>query len=185
MKKNKYKTPLDLLNEKIGITKKEFIDNEAIRHGVKYEAEAIDMYCKLLNRSSYDIGLVPFNAFRNEDTLSPSMDCSFLAGSVDSVTIGKDPDSINILEVKCPLFRRIKYGEIPDYYYPQVQMNIHILNVKYGDYVEYVPSNIQGNAYPLMNIVRVYRDEKWLQSVYPILKEFWENVVTKTTGNIA
>ena len=64
-------------------------------------------------------------------------------------------------------------------------MNIHILNVKYGDYVEYVPSNIQGNAYPLMNIVRVYRDEKWLQSVYPILKEFWENVVTKTTGNIA
>ena len=99
-KKQQYKTPLQLLNEKIGITKKEFIDNEAIRHGVKYEAEAIDMYCKLLNRSSYDIGLVPFNAFRNEDTLSPSMDCSFLAGSVDSVTIGKDPDSINILEVK-------------------------------------------------------------------------------------
>ena len=177
--KNKYKSALELFNEKIGKSKKDFTDNDAIKHGVKYEAEAIEMYCKVLNRTSYEIGLVPFNTFRNPNNLNSSMDCSFLAGSVDSVTIGKDPESINIIEVKCPLFRRIKYGVIPDYYYPQVQMNIHILNVKYGDYVEYVPVNTQGNSTPLLNIVRVYRDERWLKAVYPILKSFWDSVVSE------
>lgn len=178
--KNKYKTATELFNEKTGITKKDFIDNDAIRHGVKYESEAIDLYCKLLNRSAYEIGLVPFDAFRESD---PALDCSFLAGSVDSVTVGKDPNSINIIEVKCPLYRRIKYGVIPDYYYPQVQMNIHILNVKYGDYVEYVPSNTQGNSMPLMNIVRVYRDEDWLRSVQPTLKTFWDSVVSQNRND--
>ena len=177
--KNKYKSAEELFNEKIGKCKNDFTDNDAIRHGVKYEAEAIDMYCKVLNRTSYEIGLVPFNAFRTPEHTDPYMDCSFLAGSVDGVTIGKDPDSINIIEVKCPLFRRIKYGVIPDYYYPQVQMNIHILNVKYGDYVEYVPVNTQGNSTPLLNIVRVYRDDRWLKAVYPVLKSFWDSVVSE------
>ena len=75
------------------------------------------------------------------------------------------------------MFRRIKYGVIPEYYYPQVQMTIHILNVPYGDYVEYVPVNIQGNKRPLLNIVRVYCDDNWLTAVYPILKSFWDSVV--------
>ena len=68
---------------------------------MKYESEALDLYCKLLNRSSYDIRLVLFDAFRDSD---PLLKCSFLAGSVDSVTVGKDPNSINFIEVKCPLY---------------------------------------------------------------------------------
>ena len=174
---NKYKTPEELFNEKIGINKKEYVESDAIKHGIKYESEAIELYCKVLNRTSYEIGLVPFNTFRDTDAINNSLDCSFLAGSVDSVTVGQDQDSINIIEVKCPLFRRIKYGVIPDYYYPQVQMNIHILNVKYGDYIEYVPVNTQGNSSPLLNIVRVYRDEEWLKAVHPILKNFWDSVL--------
>ena len=56
-------------------------------------------------------------------------------------------------------------------------MNIHILNVPFGDYVEYVPAFVQGNNAPLMNIVRVYRDDMWLKSVYPVLRTFWERVL--------
>ena len=56
-------------------------------------------------------------------------------------------------------------------------MNIHILNVKFGDYVEYVPVGIQGNTKPLLNIVRVMRDEEWLRYVYPTLKAFWDSVL--------
>ena len=89
------------------------------------------MYCNVLGRSHYEIGLVPFTQFQDPDKMiDDSMDCSFLAGSVDGVTVSQtNPNNINIIEVKCPLFRRIKYGVIPEYYYPQVQMNIHILNV--------------------------------------------------------
>ena len=171
---NKYKSVEELYNEKTGLSKKEFIENDAIKHGVKYEPEAIQMYCNVLGRSHYEVGLVPFTQFQDPDKiLDDSMDFSFLAGSVDGVTVSQtNTTNINIIEVKCPLFRRIKYGVIPEYYYPQVQMNIHILNVPYGDYVEYVPVNIQGNHRPLMNIVRVYRDDNWLTSVYPVLKSF-------------
>ena len=175
--KNKYKSIEDLYNEKTGKIKKDFVENEAIKHGVRYESEAIEMYCKVLGRKSYEIGLVPFNAFREPDDINTSPDCSFIAGSVDAITVGENTDNINIIEVKCPLFRRIKYGQIPDYYYPQIQMNIHILNVKFGDYVEYVPVGIQGNTKPLLNIVRVMRDEEWLRYVYPTLKAFWDSVL--------
>ena len=176
---NKYKTAEELFNEKTGIVKKEFIDNEAIKHGVKYEAEAIDLYCTVLNRKSYEIGLVPFNTFRTQEDIDSMMDCSFLAGSVDGVTVANETGNINIIEVKCPLYRRIKYGVIPDYYYPQVQMNIHILNVPFGDYIEYVPVNTQGNKTPLLNIVRVYRDDEWLKAMHPTLKRFWNDVLIK------
>ena len=176
---NKYKSVEELYNEKTGLSKKEFIENDAIKHGVKYEPEAIQMYCNVLGRSHYEIGLVPFTQFQDPDKMiDDSMDCLFLAGSVDGVTVSQtNTTNINIIEVKCPLFRRIKYGVIPEYYYPQVQMNIHILNVPYGDYVEYVPVNIQGNNRPLMNIVRVYRDDNWLTAVYPVLKSFWDSVI--------
>ena len=182
--KNKYKTSEELFNEKTGISVKDFTENEAIKHGVKYEPEAIDMYCKVLGRTCYEIGLVPFDTFQDKD--KNGLDCSFLAGSVDGITVkdtvedteeDTEEEGLNIIEVKCPLFRRIKYGVIPDYYYPQVQMNIHILNVRYGDYVEYVPTHAQGNKSPLLNIVRVYRDDDWLRSVYPELKSFWNSVV--------
>ena len=176
--KNKYKSAEELYNEKIGVSKKEYIENEAIRHGIKYKSEAIELYCNVLERTNHEIGLVPFTEFQDPDTFCDvSMDCSFLAGSVDSVTVANtNPDSLNIIEVKCPLFRRIKYGVIPDYYYPQIQMNIHILNVQFGDYVEYVPINTQNNSRPLLNIVRVYRDENWLRGVYPELRQFWDSV---------
>ena len=60
-------------------------------------------------------------------------------------------------------------------------MNIHILNFYYGDYVVYVPINTHGNSTPLLNIVRVYRDNEWLKAMYPVLKQFWDGVVEKRT----
>ena len=34
---NKYKTPEELFNEKIGRSKKDFTDNDAIKHGMKLD----------------------------------------------------------------------------------------------------------------------------------------------------
>ena len=174
---NKYKSSKTLLHEKCSKNENKILtDSKAIQHGVFYETEAIDMYCKVLGRKNYEIGLVPYDTF-NVSYNHNDMDLSFLAGSVDGVTIGDTPNSINVIEVKCPYRRKIKHGEIPMNYYPQLQMNIHILNVQFGDFVEYVPIGTQGNSEPIMNIVRIYRDDRWLRYVYPILRTFWENVI--------
>ena len=71
-----------------------------------------------------------------------SMVCSFLAGPVDGVSVAKtSPNSLNI------------QGEMSSVSLDKYGMNIHILNVHIGDYMEYVPINTQNNRIPLLNIV--------------------------------
>ena len=60
-------------------------------------------------------------------------------------------------------------GYIPEYYVPQVQLNMFICNLNVADFIEYLPPD-------KMNIVRVYRDQKWLDKNIPILQEFWKEV---------
>lgn len=182
---NRYQTREDVLLKKTGRKENIIVDDTAIKHGQKYESEAIETYCRLTGRESFEVGLVPFAAL-NERTIVDGIDCSFLAGSADGITVLKtdgDRDiesydgSLNVLEVKCPYYRWPKYGRIPEHYYPQLQMNMHILNVDVGEYIEYYPPGFQGtNA--KMNIVRVYRDDLWLRHVLPDLHSFWNDVVS-------
>ena len=74
-----------------------------------------------------------------------------------------------LLEVKCPYKRPIKFGYIPVYYYPQVQLNMFICNLEDADFIEYKPPDI-------MNIVRVKIDYDWLNENLPILEKFWKEV---------
>ena len=55
-------------------------------------------------------------------------------------------------------------------------MNMHILNINVGDFIEYYPPGFQGNC-SKMNVVRVYRDDMWLRHVLPTLHEFWKEVL--------
>ena len=70
------------------------------------------MYCEVLGHKNYEIGLVPYDTF-NISYNHYAMDLSFLARSVNGVTIGDTPNSINVFEVKCLFRRKIKHGEIP------------------------------------------------------------------------
>ena len=38
--------------------------------------------------------------------------------------------------------QKIKHGEIPEYYFPQVQLNMFILDLEVTDFIEYIPSMI-------------------------------------------
>ena len=60
-------------------------------------------------------------------------------------------------------------GEIPEYYVPQVQLNMFICNVEVADFIEYVPPET-------MNIVRVYKDNEWLSRNLKVLDAFWTEV---------
>uniref|UniRef100_A0A6C0CRD1 YqaJ viral recombinase domain-containing protein n=1 Tax=viral metagenome TaxID=1070528 RepID=A0A6C0CRD1_9ZZZZ len=171
---NPYQTRQETLFKKCDAGKP-FTGNIATEHGQRYEQEAIDEYARLLGRVSYEVGLIPYAAL-NSNTFVNNIDCSFLAGSADGVTTLCDGTELNAIEVKSPFRRSIIYHEIPEHYYPQLQINLHILNVAMGDFIEYVPQGHQRALKPKMNVVRIYKDDAWFQSVLPSLFDFWEEV---------
>lgn len=161
---NPYQKPHEVLFKKCGHDLKPFVGNVATLHGQKYEDEAIEKYCKITNQDNYDFGLIA-----HEDVFNNS-DYYWLAGSPDGISISKDGEGKAILlEVKCPYRRKITFGVIPKYYYPQVQLNMFICNLDTADFIEYKPPDI-------MNIVRVYIDYEWLNKNLPILEKFWKDV---------
>lgn len=162
---NPYSKPNDVLFKKCGFDPKPFVGNIATRHGQKYEDEAIDKYCEITGQTNYNFGLISHEDVHN------SKDYYWLAGSPDGISIDKkDPNSKPILlEVKCPYRRKIVMGKIPEYYLPQVQLNMFICDLDKADFIEYQPPNV-------MNIVRVYKDETWLQNNLKILESFWKEV---------
>jgi len=162
---NPYQKPHEVLFKKCGFDPKPFVGNGATRHGQKYEDEAIDKYCELTGQVNYNFGLIAHeDVYHNKDYY-------WMAGSPDGIAISKTNDEADpvLLEVKCPYRRKIKFGKIPEYYLPQVQLNLFICDLRVADFIEYLPPDA-------MNIVRVYRDQKWLDKNIPILQEFWKEV---------
>ncbi len=161
---NPYSKPNDVLFKKCGHDPKPFVGNVATLHGQKYEDQAIEKYCKLTGQVNYNFGLISHEEVHN------NKDYYWLAGSPDGIAISKNLNSKPVLlEVKCPYRRKIKFGEIPKYYYPQVQLNMFICNLEVADFIEYIPPNT-------MNIVRTYIDHIWLEKNLKILESFWKEV---------
>ena len=161
---NPHQKPHEIIFKKCGYDPKPFVGNIATRHGQKYEDEAIDKYCALTNQTNYNFGLIA-----HEDVYH-TKDYYWLAGSPDGISL--DNNNINepiLLEVKCPYKRKIIFGEIPKYYYPQVQLNLFICDLNIADFIEYVPPKT-------MNIVRVYRNEQWLDKNLPLLEKLWKEI---------
>lgn len=162
---NPYQKPHEVLFKKCGHDFNPFVGNIATRHGQKYEDEAISKYCKLTGQVNFNFGLIQYEDVHN------NKEYPWLAGSPDGIAIDKTDQSARpiLLEVKCPYRRKIKMGEIPEYYVPQVQLNMFICNVEVADFIEYVPPET-------MNIVRVYKDNEWLSRNLKVLDAFWKEV---------
>lgn len=156
---NKYSKPVDVLFKKCGLGKP-FEGNVATRYGQKYEDEAIGHYCRLYNKRSYSFGLLPH----------PTI--SWLGGSPDDIT----HDGI-VIEVKCPLYRKITMGEYPKHYEAQVRMNMEICNLDRAVFIEYKPPSTPDGDDMILNVVEFTRDPEWFESVYPILESFWNEVL--------
>jgi len=156
---NKYAKPDEVLFKKCGIAKP-FMGNEATRHGQKYEDEAIEIYCKLYNKKTKSFGLLPH----------PTI--PWIGGSPDDIT----HDGI-VIEVKCPLRRKIVMGEIPLCYQAQVKMNMEIADLDRAVFIEYRPAHMNPNGEMILNVVEVERDPEWVVGVLPILENFWKNVI--------
>lgn len=174
---NPYQSVADLFFKKCGIGG-DFVGSEAMNHGNKFESEAIDKYSELMNKTNYEFGLIEYTSVDPVRTKHyvDKFETSFLAGSPDGIAIDNDDaEDLVMLEVKCPFRRKIIPGKCPEYYYPQIQLNLLILDLKLADYIEYLPANQFPifSKEPVLNIVRIHRNEKWLERAVPQLTYFW------------
>tara|TARA_E500000178_G_scaffold279695_1_gene279566 strand:+ start:10889 stop:11650 length:762 start_codon:yes stop_codon:yes gene_type:complete len=172
LKINPYAKEHELLFKKCGYDPKPFISNIATLHGQKYEDTAIELYCRITGRKNFNFGCICYTDV-HKDYSNYNKNFDFLAGSPDGIAqslINNDEEPI-LLEVKCPYRREIKDGYIPTYYYPQVQLNLFICDLNIADFIEFCPKTNK------LNIVRILKDNIWLNENIPILINFWKNVL--------
>jgi putative phage-type endonuclease len=169
---NPYSKPHELLFKKCGYDPKPFVSNVATLHGQKYEDTAIELYCRITGKFNHNFGCICY-ADVNKEFNHYNSEYDFLAGSPDGIVESLyDPNEEPILiEVKCPYRRPIKDGYIPEYYYPQVQLNLFICDLSIADFIEFCPKTNK------LNIVRIAKDYNWINKYVPILIDFWKGVV--------
>lgn len=183
---NPYSKPVELLFKKCGAGEG-FVGNVATLHGQKYEDEAIEQYCKAMGKVNHEFGCISFDeVVRDNDNHSKQVypnGVYWLAGSTDGIAEDvRDKEDLIVLEVKCPYKRKIIYGKCPEYYYPQVQLNMAILNIEKADFIEYRPPMY--NDPMELNIVRINRDRNWFDVNVPIMEKLWKDVEYWRTQDI-
>ncbi len=162
------RTTLELLNNKVNKTSVN-IDNENTRWGNTNESIAVNKYekKKKCTVKLFDIiqhKTIPHYAF-----------------SPDGIVF-HDDNNVTIIEVKCPLKRKITSGGIPDYYYAQVQWQLFIMN-SYGfncicDFVEYKPASISHTKKDILSIKSIELDTEWIEDNLYLIEEFYTNYTT-------
>lgn len=155
---NSYKTSLSLLIDKCAANPKPFVGNSATKWGTYYEDTAIEKYSQIKGKEVLSFGLL----------IHPEY--PWLGGSPDGITT----DGI-LLEVKCPLKRKIVMGEVPHHYLSQVLLNLEICDLEVANFIEFIPGNADDDY--IINIVEVKRDREWFARELPKMKAFWDNVL--------
>lgn len=132
------------------------MNNIFMAHGVRYEDEARAWAMDAMGERAYDVGLV------RHATLP------WLAASPDGVTSGG-----RLVEIKCPLKRRIEPGHVPAHYWPQVQVQMECCDVDSTLFVQYKPPGLQADGRALLDIVVVERDRAWFEANQEALHACW------------
>lgn len=130
--------------------------NIYVRHGQKYEDEARDLMCSVMGETAFDKGLV----------VHPTE--PWLGASPDGITY-----SGKLIEIKCPMQRKIVPGHVPHHYYPQVQIQMEVLDFDQCLFVQYKPGVLTEDGKPFMDVVCVERDRVWWKTHRDALHGFW------------
>jgi len=157
------KTPHKLYWEKIS---DEIVDedNVAMRHGRQHEEAALDWF-----ENTMDCVL-----FRQIQSVSKGKE--WIRATID----GLDMEGQYLVEAKCPYnlenHHRVKRSrEVPPIYYPQCQ---HLMIVRNTEYMYFESFNHQDPSDSI--IIRVERDQKYIEKSLEIYEKFWNCVKNKT-----
>ncbi len=87
------------------------------------------------NTKTYETGSLPCE-FNNHLSYSPDGLCIISKDKLKKVmskeeldSMGSDKESVILLEFKSPFMRKIKYGEVPEYYIPQPLLGMEIIDI--------------------------------------------------------
>lgn len=156
---NSYQTPDDLLLKKCGLGEK-FTGNEATEWGTKMEPVAIKLFEEEYGEKVNELGLIPHP------------DHPWLGGSPDGLT-----DTNCLVEIKCPMRRKIIPGQVPLHYQAQIQLCMEIMDVESCFFVQYAPIEISWPNEAVFDVTVVPRDREWFAKYLPVMKEFWDRVL--------
>lgn len=125
--KSKYSSKNEVLKNKLfGRT---YFSNQATKHGELYEPVATHFYETIKNTKIYEVGCIPHSHF------------SFMGASPDGISTHFD-----LLEIKCPLSRKITIIP-PEYYYHQVQMQLECIGLYKCDFLQCIIKEISYTEY--------------------------------------
>jgi len=113
------KNPLSLAKRKLKGTTFNSSGVPALKWGTMYEPMAIRIYANMMKKEIYEFGLVINDNIK------------YFGASPDGIT----EDGV-MIEIKCPIKRKIIDGCIPDKYYYQIQGQLAVCNLKECDYIE-------------------------------------------------
>lgn len=156
---NPYESRVAALKKKVGC-EPPFRGNKATEHGNFYEDIAIRKFEETTGEKVLEFGLL--ESLREGE--------EYLAGSPDGITA-----SGKLIEVKCP-YRRIPNGSVPGHYVHQIQSLMHMLNIEECFFIEYVPEGTWTSE--IFSVVHVKRCEIFWNRIEPMLKRFWEDIMT-------
>jgi putative phage-type endonuclease len=153
-----WKSVTDLWLEKTGKSKKKFTSNSNIDRGIRLEP-AIRAHVELI----YDMDMPALDGM-----IHPDFD--FIRANLD----GWNNEEKILLECKAPnekAHREAVEGRVPDYYYPQVQHQLLVMNVDFAIYASQLGSRVA--------IVEVERDLEFQVKLLQREIEFWGFVTRK------
>lgn len=124
---NRWKSVVDLWAAKTGRPTEPFVMNDAVQHGIDTEPEA-----RLRFEEATNIKMEPKCYISGE--------YEYIRASLDGINEQRDI----IVEIKCPskmpIHMKAVRGEIPEYYYPQVQHQLYVTGAEIACFWSYMPT---------------------------------------------
>lgn len=163
---NPYENPTGVMTKKM--FKIRTPDNENTAHGRKYEPIAISMLKgKIIDGSK--VKNVYYVNYLNHHKYT------WLGGTLDGIVELED-GRVMVLEVKCPLKRRIISGVMPAYYMSQIQTYMFITGLNVTIFLQYRPVlGLRGKE--KLDIILVKADPSYIPMRLPTLKGFRDKMV--------
>jgi len=197
---NPYQTRQTLIKKKVTNTDT-FRGNVATEHGTFYEDCALYEYEKRTGYKVIDLGLMSHHTLFDEMPDEMRMtnekklewfdkvhadpkytDYTWLKGSPDGVAVHPETGDAVLLEIKCP-YSSTSYRpqRIMCYYYPQVQMMMHLFNLKKCHFVQFVPAQCRLFEQKF-DLLEIEYNAEWFEAAKNEARVTWDIIKRQRSG---
>jgi putative phage-type endonuclease len=193
-----------LIEKKSGKNPPPFLGNKNTEHGIFYEDCALALYEKetgvythdfglLMDHRLFASGLCPLSSDSATDYKEQYVEQLHAIPSIGDgvLCIRGSPDGVAwcprrrkwiLVEIKCPMsVNRFYENCVPEYYMPQLQMNMYLTGTRCADFIQFIPST--NDLEPMrLNITTVDYDEVWVNAALGHLKSLWAYICARRDG---